>query len=78
MTVIRDADGTIRLDGDCGAEDAEALLRHLGADPGAAVDWRGCTRAHTAVVQVLMALRPAVLGPPADDFLQAHVAPLLL
>ncbi len=78
MTVSRDADGTIRLSGDCDAADAEALLRHLGADPGAAVDWRGCTRAHAAVVQVLMALRPALSGPPADDFLQRHVAPLLL
>ncbi len=78
MTVTRDADGTIRLGGECGAEDAEALLRHLGVSPGATVDWRGCTGAHAAVVQVLMALRPRLQGPPDDDFLLRHVAPLLL
>lgn len=77
MTVSRQADGTVRLAGSCGAEDAEALLRYLGQDPGAVVDWRGCTGAHAAVIQVLMALRPALTGPPADDFLQRHVAPLL-
>lgn len=78
MTVTRGADGTIRLAGHCGPDDAEALLRHLGEDPGAVVDWRDCTGIHAAVIQVLMALRPALVGPPSDDFLQRHVAPLLL
>ncbi len=78
MTVMRDADGTVRLIGQCPAEDAEALLRHIEADPGAIVDWRGCAGAHAAVIQVLMAFRPALAGPPADVFLARHVMPLLL
>lgn len=78
MTVSRDGEGTIHLAGQCGPEDAEALLRHLAADAGAVVDWRECEAAHGAVIQVLMALRPGLIGPPADDFLQRHVAPLLL
>ncbi len=77
MTVTRDDDGIIHLAGACPVEDADTLLRLLGEDPAALVDWRGCTAAHAAVVQVLMALRPALAGPPADDFLQRHVAPLL-
>ncbi len=77
MTVTRADDGVIRLAGDCPVEDADTLLRLLGDDPAALVDWRGCTAAHAAVVQVLMALRPALAGPPAGEFLQRHVVPHL-
>ncbi len=77
MTVIREGDGVIHLSGTCPVEDADTLLRLLAEDPAALVDWRGCTAAHAAVVQVLMALRPALAGPPAGEFLQRHVAPLL-
>jgi len=77
MTVRLDADGIIHLDAVCGIEDAEALLRHLLAVPAPRVDWRSCTQAHTAVIQLLLVARPCMDGPPKDSFLARHVAPLL-
>ncbi|HET9148783.1 MAG TPA: hypothetical protein VFN77_12080 [Acetobacteraceae bacterium] len=76
MTVELSRD-TILLSGACPAGEAEALLRLLCADPGAAVDWRGCEEAHAAVIQVLLAARPRLLGPPGGAFLRERIAPLL-
>jgi hypothetical protein len=77
LTVKLSADGTIELEGRCTLEDAEVLQRELLAHAGATVDWRACHAAHTAVVQVLIAARPPIVGPPASDFLRMHVEPLL-
>jgi hypothetical protein len=67
----------IELVGTCAAADAEPLLQLLLASPGAAIDWRDCRGAHTAVIQVLMAARPKLLGPPAGAGLQQWVAPAI-
>jgi hypothetical protein len=75
MTVRIADSGCIELVGACPSEDAEPLLQLLLADRGATVDWRDCRSAHTAVVQVLMAVAPKLLGPPADDRLKDWVAP---
>jgi hypothetical protein len=77
MTVRIAAGGCIELVGPCPSGDAEPLLRLLLANPGAALDWRDCRAAHTAVVQVLMAARPKLLGPPADARLRDWVAPAI-
>ena len=77
MTVRAAADGCIELVGICPSGDAEALLQLLLADPGATVDWRQCSAAHTAVVQVLMAARPTLRGPPAGTSLRDWVGPAL-
>ena len=77
MTVRLNEGGDIELAGDCAAEDADALLRHLIAAPGATVDWRACDHAHTAVVQVLLASGAAVRGPARSVFLTQWVEPLL-
>ena len=77
MTVRLSADGAIELDGICTIEDAETLLQHLLAAPGATVDWRSCTQAHTAVIQVLMASKAVLRGPPAGDFLRMRLEPLM-
>ena len=77
MTVRLSADGTIELDGICAIEDAETLLQHLLAAPRATVDWRSCEQAHTAVIQVLMASKPVLRGPPAGDFLRLRLEPLM-
>ena len=77
MTVRLAAGGGIELVGACPSGDAEALLQLLLADPGVTVDWRECRGAHTAVVQVLLAVRPKLLGPPADACLKDWVAPAI-
>lgn len=77
MSVQRAPDGTILLGETCPVEDADTLLRLLSHSPDATVDWRGCLHAHSAMVQVLLALRPPLLGPPAGRFLRVHVAALV-
>jgi hypothetical protein len=77
MSVYVMADGSIALEGICPIEDAEALQGLIEAAPGATVDWRACDQAHTAVIQVLLATRPPLQGPPRGDFLGAHVAAAL-
>ncbi len=58
MTVRVADDGSIHLVGPCPSEDAEPLVQHLLASAFAAVDWRACESAHSAVVQVLLVARP--------------------
>jgi hypothetical protein len=75
VTVSRTADGTIALEGPCPVEDAELLLRLLQETPDAAVDWTHCGRLHTAVVQVMLAARPADLGACGDVWLGNWLSP---
>jgi len=77
MTVMLAEPGIIMLSGICPADDAEVLLRLLLGDADAIVDWCECESAHTAVVQVLIAARRAVKGPPRPGILAAMVEPEL-
>ena len=52
------------LSGICEVAEAETLLAWLQAHPEGPVDVSGCEHAHTAIVQVLIAARPAVIGAP--------------
>lgn len=70
MSVRRDDRGAIILEGECPVEDAEPLLELLQASPAAPLDWTRCTRLHTAVVQVVLAARPNLVGPCGDPWLQ--------
>ena len=70
MTVAMQA-GTIVLEGHCASGEAEKLLQLLLEAPAADVDWRACEGAHTAVVQVLLAARRTLLGPPRNPALQS-------
>ena len=76
MTVKVD-EGAIELFGQCGADDAEALQRHLLAMPGATVVWSECEQLHAAVVQVLLVAAPPLSGPPKNEFLKTHIAPIV-
>ena len=76
MTVVLEGD-IIRLRGDCPVADAEALVARLQEAPGRAVDLTGAGILHTAVVQVLLALQPPVLGPAGHPFVDRWIAPLL-
>ena len=77
MTVRINAGGSIELSGRCEAEDAEVLQQHLLATPGSSVEWQACAYLHSAVVQVLLAGGPRIVGTPQDPFLAAHLAPAL-
>jgi hypothetical protein len=74
LSVTKAEDGRILLGGVCPIEEAETLLRYLSETPGATVDWSACEHAHTAVIQVLLAAQPRIVGRPADPFLDHHIA----
>lgn len=78
MTVRLGDESQIVLEGDCPAEDAEILLGRLLALPQATVDWRLCDHTHTAVVQVLLASRATLRGPPRGAFLRDVLEPCLM
>jgi ABC-type transporter Mla MlaB component len=67
----------IHLQGECRVEDAERLLEHLQADRSRRVDLSRAGTLHTAVVQVLLALRPAISGRSDDPFVRDWIEPLL-
>jgi hypothetical protein len=74
VTVRRDTDRKIVLDGRCPVEDAEPLCQFLQAKPDALCDWSRCSHLHTAVIQVIMAARPALAGPCGDAWIEEWVA----
>ena len=77
MTVLSAASGVIVLEGACPSEDAEILLQHLTSTPSSSVDISSCKSAHTAVIQVLLAFRPRLIGIPPDNSLWRWVHPSL-
>jgi hypothetical protein len=70
-------DRVIRLDGICRVEDAEPLLLLLQSGSARQVDLTGAGHLHTAVVQVLMAFQPEIIGPPGDPFVMRWLLPML-
>ena len=68
----------IILEGPCRVEDAEPLLAWLQANRGRIVDLAGAEHLHAAVLQVLMALRPAIRGEAKDAFLRDWITPALM
>jgi hypothetical protein len=78
VSVKRDDNGTIVLESDCSVEDAEPLLQLLQATPAGPVDWTRCIHLHTAVLQVILAARPAMVGRCGDAWVQQWGPPTLL
>lgn len=70
---VRIADGVIHLEGVCTVEQAEPLLIALQREPEASVDIAGLTGAHLAVIQVLLAAQPKLIGVPGNDFLKTFI-----
>jgi hypothetical protein len=68
VSVCRHDDGTILLEGVCPVEDAESLLELLQATPRAPVDWTRSNELHTAVLQVILAARPTLVGRCGDPW----------
>jgi hypothetical protein len=77
VSVARLDASTIVLSGDCPIKDAETLLGLLMSATGQTVDWRGCEGLHAALVQILLAAGPRMVGPPRDSFLRTMIAPSL-
>lgn len=73
MTVARKHTGTITLTGTCPVEDAEPLLQLLQTFPSAVLDWTQCTELHTAVLQLILAGRPRLIGPCGDPWVAQWV-----
>lgn len=69
------ANGEARLSGLCTVEDAEPLLEFF-AGGGDRVDLGECEHLHAAVLQLLLAARPAVTGTPAP-FVREWIVPFL-
>lgn len=76
MTVLLE-DTLIRLQGPCGVEEAETLTSLLQSQPDAVVDVSACTALHGAVLQVMLAFGPSIIGEPNDAFLRDHLLPAL-
>ena len=67
----------IHLRGACPVEDAEPLLSLLQGNSGLHIDLRASGHLHTAVIQVLLAFRPVVVGPAADPFVETWLRPIM-
>jgi hypothetical protein len=65
----------IRISGVGRVEDAENLVAFLQADNRYVVDLAEAEVLHTAVVQVLLAFRPGLIGLPDDPFFRAWIMP---
>jgi hypothetical protein len=77
MSVVMET-GIIRLQDPSRVEDAEALLTHLQQAPDLPIDLQQAGHLHAAVVQLLLAFRPALVGTPRDQFLSTWLMPLLV
>lgn len=62
------------LEGVVSVEDAESLLQWLQQQASPAVHLGKCEHVHGSVLQVLLALRPRVVAPPADPWLAGALA----
>lgn len=58
-----------RIEQDGTAEDAEPLLEWLLANPKGKINLKQCSSLHSAIVQVLLALRPAISAWPGNSSL---------
>jgi hypothetical protein len=57
------------FDGAVTVEEAEGLLAWLAAHPHGEADLADCTHCHAAILQLLMAARPAIGAAPKDSSL---------
>jgi hypothetical protein len=71
------AETLVRFEGVCCVEEALPLLEHCRDTRAPKVDLADCTYLHTALLQVLLLVRPLVTVLPADPFLARWLAPLL-
>lgn len=73
---IRYVRKSAQLEGRVTVEEAEGLSEWLKKHPKSTVNLGKCEHVHAAVLQVLMALRPAVKDLPGDRWLAVALAGL--
>ncbi|MGN7614481.1 hypothetical protein ACQZV8_20625, partial [Magnetococcales bacterium HHB-1] len=54
-------------------EEAEVLLDWLKENPEGLINLKACSHIHTAIFQVLLALKPNYNHPPEDPFLKEKI-----
>jgi len=64
------------LEGVCDIEEAEGLLSWLLEHPKGKLNLKQLEHPHTAVLQVIMALRPALSAYPEDEQVASWLLPL--
>jgi len=65
------------LDGICTVEESEQLLEWLGQHPKGKVNLKQCAHLHSAVLQVLMAVKPELSSPPSDPDMASWLLPAI-
>jgi hypothetical protein len=73
VSVTLENDGRIVLAGVCPVEDAEPLFQLLQSQPSSSLDWSRCSSLHTAILQLIIAARPALVGPCGDEWIENWV-----
>jgi len=66
------------LEGHCEIEEAENLLAWLLDHPKGKVNLKNILHPHTAVLQVLMALKPDISAGPVDETVSVWLVPALV
>ncbi len=74
--VVRD--DLVRIVGNASVADAEPLLTILHEDRSRTVDLSEAGHLHSAVIQILLAARPAITGTPSYAFFTARILPCLI
>ena len=77
MTLLTDGP-VIRLEGICRVEDAEPLTALLQGDSDSTLDLSVCEGLHAAIVQVMLAFQPTIIGLPDNAFLRDWLVPALV
>lgn len=68
----------VRIVGDAPVGDAEPLLAALHDDPARHIDLGEAAHLHSAVIQIMLALRPRIVGSPAYPFFSDSILPRLI
>ena len=74
---VRLEDHAIVLEGVCGVEQVDTLLAQLDAHPELPVNIGAATVLHTALWQVMLMLKPRIVGTSGNRFVADHVLPAL-
>lgn len=67
----------IRIVGNAPVADAEPVLAALIENSARVVDLTSAAHLHSAIIQILLALKPGIVGVPSHHFFTTYVLPQL-